>query len=424
MGHLTLLRRRPAFRLLFLATVGSGLGTMLAVVALTIDVWDRTHSGTWVSALLIVDFLPAILIGLLLGPIVDRYSRRALMVGSDLTRAAVFVALVFAPNTYWIVALAAVAGFATGFFRPAVYAGLPNLVEEAELGRANSLLLATENATWAIGPLLSGVLVAASSPDLAYWVNAATFVFSALLVARIAGSQLQALTVPSRGHWRDLGDGFALVRRSRPLLAVLIAWTIAMLGNAAVNVAEVVLAKEVFDAGDFGFGLLVGVSGAGLVAGSAAAAPALERRKLNAVYAGAFALMGIGVALAAASPSLWVALVFVLAYGVGNGAANVCNPLLVQLGAPDELRGRAFTLIMSVNFAVLGLAMAVAGPLTNAIGARWVWGLGAISYAAAFLAAAALAPTTRQSALDEREAAALVREEPVVAVHGGPLQGQ
>ena len=57
---------------------------MLAVVALTIDVWDRTHSGTWVSALLIVDFLPAIVIGLLLGPILDRYSRRALMIGSDL----------------------------------------------------------------------------------------------------------------------------------------------------------------------------------------------------------------------------------------------------------------------------------------------------------------------------------------------------
>jgi len=67
---------------------------------------------------------------------------------------------------------------------------------------------------------------------------------------------------------------------------------------------------------------------------------------------------------------------------------------------------------------------AAAGPLTNAIGARWVWGLGAISYAAAFVAAAALAPTTRQPAPDERETAELVLEEPVVVVHGGPLQGQ
>ena len=54
----------------------------------------------------------------------------------------------------------------------------------------------------------------------------------------------------------------------------------------------------------------------------------------------------------------------------GNGAAVVCNSLLVQRGAPDHLRGRAFTVIMSTNFAVLGLGMVVAGPLTDAVGAR------------------------------------------------------
>ena len=58
----------------------------------------------------------------------------------------------------------------------------------------------------------------------------------------------------------------------------------------------------------------------------------------------------------------------------GNGAAVVCNALLVQRGAPDELRGRAFTVIMSSNYALLGVGMAAAGPLTDAFGARWVWG--------------------------------------------------
>jgi MFS family permease len=417
-GHLTLLRRNPAFRLLFLATFGSGLGTMLAFLALTIDVWDRTHSGTWVSALLIVDFLPAIMIGLLLGPLVDRYSRRGLMIGSDVARAALFVGLALAPSVHWIVVLAGLAGFATGFFRPAVYAGLPNLVEAGDLPRANSLLQTTESATWAIGPLLSGVLVAATSPDVAYWANAVTFIVSALLVVRIPHEGLQRMTVPSRGHWRDLGDGFELVRRSRPLLAVLVAWSIAMLGNAAVNVAEIVLAKDVFDAGDFGFGVLVAVAGVGLVVGALLASPLLERRPLNMVYAGAFALMGVGVALTAGSPSLWVALPFVLVYGLGNGGANVCNPLLVQIGAPDQLRGRAFTTIMSVNYAVLGIAMAVAGPLTNALGARWVWGVGAISYGVAFMAAAALAPSTRNAGSDVEEAVVSARDQPAMAPAG------
>ena len=92
---LTLLGRAPAFRSLFLATLGSGLGSMLAVIALTVDVYDRTESGAWVALLLIADFLPTIAIGLLLGPLLDRFSRRGLMIASDLVRMGAFVALPF-----------------------------------------------------------------------------------------------------------------------------------------------------------------------------------------------------------------------------------------------------------------------------------------------------------------------------------------
>src|SRR5262245_46491978 len=98
---------------------------MLAVIALTVDVYDRTE---WVALLLIADFLPTIAIGLLLGPLLDRFSRRGLMIASDLVRLGAFVALPFANGPGMIVLLALVVGFATGFFRPAAYAGMPNLV--------------------------------------------------------------------------------------------------------------------------------------------------------------------------------------------------------------------------------------------------------------------------------------------------------
>src|SRR5439155_24146961 len=128
--------------------VASGLGTWLAVIALSVDVYARTHhSAKWVSALLIADFLPAILIGLFLGPLVDRISRKRLMIGADLVRLGVFCALPFADSPGAIVALAAVAGVATGFFQPAVYAGLPNLVDEADLAAANSLRRSTDYVT-------------------------------------------------------------------------------------------------------------------------------------------------------------------------------------------------------------------------------------------------------------------------------------
>src|SRR5207237_1060793 len=81
-------------------------GTLLATVALAVDVKDRTDSGLWVGALMIVEFLPVILIGLAFGPLLDRASRRTLMVTADVVRAAVFCALPFANSAGTIVALA------------------------------------------------------------------------------------------------------------------------------------------------------------------------------------------------------------------------------------------------------------------------------------------------------------------------------
>jgi MFS family permease len=375
--------RAPSFRPLFLAALASGLGTWLAFVALTIDVWDRTHSGTWVSALLIADFLPTIVVGLVLAPVVDRFSRKRLMISADLLRSAVFCALPFAQNATTIVTLAAVAGFATAFFRPAVYAGLPNLVSDADLPRANSLLQTAENVTTTAGPVAGGLLVAATSPHSAYWINAATFVVSAALIARIPGRMLQSAQSLSKGHLRDIAAGWRLIRRARPLVTVLVVWNMVMIANAGINVAEVVLAKVSFHAGDFGFGLLVAAAGLGLAVGSFVAGPMLERRRPGEMYGGSIALMALGVGGAAIAPNVWVAAFCVVVSGIGNGAAVVCNALFVQRGAPDELRGRVFTVLMSSTYVVLGLGMAIAGPITNAVGARWVWGAAAAISAAA-----------------------------------------
>ena len=400
--QLALWSTAPNFRLLLAATLGSGLGTWLAFVALTVDVYDRTQSGVWVSALLLADFLPMVAIGLLLAPMVDRFSRRGLMIASDVVRFAVFAGLPFAPNAAVIVVLAAVAGFATGFFRPAVYAGLPNLVREAELTRANSLLQAVENATWTTAPVLGGLLVAAAGPDPAYFVNAATFLVSAVLVARIPATLLQSERSRAEGHWRGLGEGFELVRRSAALLAVLTAWGAVMVASAGIGVAEVVLAKVSFSAGDFVFGLLVGATGLGLTAGSLVAGGILERRPIAVVYAVSIGLMALGTGAAAISPNVWVAAWAVALAGLGNGAAVVCNALFVQRGAPDALRGRAFTLIMSTHYAIYGLAMLVAGPLTDELGARAVWGLAAAVTAGGAFLGLALA---RRAAGSERIAA-------------------
>lgn len=369
--------RLPGFRNLFFATFGSSVGTLLAAVALTIDVQERTGSGLWVGAVLVVEFLPTIVVGLLLGPFLDRLERRSLMIAADAVRVGVFVGLPFAPTAATVVGLAFVAGLATGFFRPAVYAGVPNLVSDDELPRANALLQTVENASWAVGPLLGGVLTAADGPQVAYAINAASFVLSIALLVRIPPRLLQSERALSRGHWSDLRDGFSAALGSPSMRAVLVAWGIASFALGASNVSTVFIAKTTLSGGDVGYGVLYGATGAGLVLGSFASSSALARFGLAHGYAGALLLTAVGSLAVAASPDVWVAALCAVVLGVGNGVAVACNALLVQRGTFDLMRGRALTFVMSVTYLFVGVGMGLAGVfLRKPVAAdvpRWIW---------------------------------------------------
>ena len=370
--------RHDNFRLLFFAAFGSGIGNMLALIALPVDLYARTHhSGAWIGAVTGATIVPAIAIGLLFGPLVDRLSRKGLMVTSDLSRLAVFAALPFVSSPALIVGLAVVAGIGNGFFRPAVLAGLPNLVDDDELPDANALLQFAEWTTTAIGPVLGGAVVAASGPHLAYILNAATFAVSAAFVSWIPARLLQSARSIGRGHWRDLGDGFRAIGRSRVLMTVLVAWTIAQVWFGFVNVAEIFLARRAYKAGVFGFGLLWTATGVGLVVGALSVRALSQRFSVRMLYPRALLLLAVGSAGAAVAPNIWVGVVAMVVCGVGNAIAIVQNITMVQRGAADAVRGRALTAIMSANYTMMAIAIAVAGPLTNVLGPRPIYGIAA-----------------------------------------------
>jgi MFS family permease len=375
----------------------------MATIALTADVTARTDSPWWVSLLFIVTFLPSIVVGLAAGPLIDRLSRKRLLVNADLARFAVFAALPFVNSAPGIIALAAVAGFANSFFRPAVLAGVPNLVAEDELAHGTSLLQATDWFAAALGPVLGGVIVSAANVDTVYWINAATFLFSAALILRIPARLLQSEQAITRGHWRDLVDGLAAFRRSVPLLTALVAFGLAMFAVGLNNVAEIFLAEHALHRGAFGYGLLWTATGVGLVIGSLAAGGLLERWDLRAVYPLAFVPWAVGLFCAGIAPNIWVAAAAMVLSGVGNGLTFPLTVLIVQRNTTDQVRGRAFTVIISAHNAVLGIAMLAAGALTVSVGPRWTYGLGAAFIACGGLTAFAL--------LRGRSAAAVIADE-------------
>jgi MFS family permease len=391
-----LLARNAGLRGLLTALLISEAGTWIAYVALTVAVYAKTGSPAWVSVVLLAGFAPNVVLAPVVGVLADRVSRRRLLIVSDLCGAAVFAVAPFVVEAWQLVALAAVAGAAAAVFRPTLMSAVPNLVEESDLERANGALQTMSNLGLAAGPALAGVMVAATGTGIAFAANAASFAASALLVARLPGHRFQSADRGEESIGDAAANGFRIFTRNRMLAILLGSWMLMGLAAGAINVGEILLAKETFGAGTAGFGLLASCCGAGLVLGSFLSARLLEGRDSVRLYGAGLAVSALAFGGAAVAPALWVAAGLAICGGFGNGLLIAAKSVVLQRAVPDDLRGRAFALIFGCGDAAMGAGMVVAGIVAAAFGARALWGAGAVALALAALATLAAHPRRRR----------------------------
>jgi MFS family permease len=366
------------FRNLLLARLISALGTWTAFFAVRIAIFNQTGSAWWVSILLFCELVPGVILGIAVGPLIDRWPRKQMMILSDLGGAATFGVLPFVHSPAGICALSAVAGFSAAFFRPACYSAIPNLVAEESLVAANSLVQAAENFATLFGPVLAGLGVVLLGSGTVYALNSVSFLLSAFLIVRIA-MRFEA-NVPARigrAHWREVRSGLSLVRGDAHLSSIFLIWSWATLAYTGINVAEIVLTTEAYGAGNTGFGIFVAFAAGGILIGNVVAVWFISRMTVYGGYRASFLITAAGVAICAVSPNLAIGCVGAIILGIGNGVGLVCNVTLIQQVVPDNRRGQIFAVLGSLVMTFTLIGTLAAGPITEAIGPRLVWGISA-----------------------------------------------
>jgi MFS family permease len=220
--HVALVHRD--FRYLFASRAISGTGDWLYNVALLVYVFERTHSAGWIAATSVAKLLPVAAFGSLGGVIADRFERRTVMIVSDLVRAGLMAALALVVEAHGpvllVAGLAAISTLAATPYIPAVGALTPELVPESDLGPANALMSTADNLTIVIGPAVGSILLLLGSAVSVFAINAATFLVSALLVARIS-----LRSEPQRGEGsvgRRLAEGYRAVASSGELVLLVL----------------------------------------------------------------------------------------------------------------------------------------------------------------------------------------------------------
>jgi MFS family permease len=341
-------------------------GTRVSWIALVAVIYARTGSGAWISAALVVQFGVFAVSAPWTGAIGDRFDRRRVMIASDLAAALAFVGIAFAHSPLLLVVLAGVASVAEAPFGPASSAFLVMLVPEEQRARATASRAAASSIGIILGGMIGGILVAALGGTIAFLVNSASFVFSALLVLSIRGDYRAApSTDPSHaGVWA----GVRLIGREPALRLVIAANGAALVGYGMINIAEFPL-FALLGSGAIGFGIATAGFGIGQFTGSRLGRRADgARREKYALLLGWF-VGGITLFACGLIPSnLAVILLFSIS-GVGSALAGVATTLVLQRHAPDAVRARVFAASGSVNIGAIVIAMIVGGALIGSLGA-------------------------------------------------------
>ena len=266
----------------FIAQAQGSIGDAAGYVALLLLAYDRLGSAWAATALTLADFGPAMLLGPLLGALVDRHGRLRSAIVSDLIRAAAFGGLLFVHNPAGMLALALLAGVGTALFRPATGALLPTLTTPERLTSANALAAMLRDGGQLLGPALAAGLLLVAGPETVLGFNAVTFVVSALLLTRLRGRVREV--APARSHRRR--PACALVLADVRARVLLITSGVVTLAGGTLNVAELALSQDDLQAGGTGLALLIGAMGVGLTIGSSLGAESRDGLGLAIVAAG------------------------------------------------------------------------------------------------------------------------------------------
>jgi MFS family permease len=422
------LRRHREFMRLWGAQAASNVGDWVYSLAVATSLSARGGTPKAFALLLIVQVAPSAVVGALGGQLVDRISRKKLMIWADVLRGLAVASLFVAgpPTLLHLYAVAFCLGLFGALFLPSFQASLPNLVPEESLVAANSLVSTTFHIAVMGGPILGGVLVTRLGVNPAFAINACSFGISAILVARVQFPPVPA-DVEAERPLRALAVGFRYIAATPLVRGIFAALGLIMLASAIKTPLEPLFILRTLGRRPEILGLVGGAWGVGMVLGSLAAPAAAKRWPRERLFVMSITLVGTAVLVASQQRVLSPVLLLWFLAGIGNGAGTVAYESLLQERVPDSLRGR----VLAASEAVLDGAFLVgafaAGLIGDRLGVRAAFaGSGILFLLAALLthmilrhpAPRAVEEPAGESELSPAEARSSGRGEPVRGMSG------
>jgi MFS family permease len=395
-----LLRSNENFRRLWIGQVISELGTWFSFIA-ELGTVSVMSGSVWATlALLVSRLLPVLLIAPLAGVLVDRTSRRRILIAADIIRALValgFMTSNIGAPVWLIVCFSGAMSGATTFFEAAKNASIANMTTRQEMLTANVLMFSTRFLQLTLGAALGGLAAAKFGYSAAFIINSFSFIASAVFIWLIPddvmaspggrtertadnGPDGDLPDVVTRNKFlSDVTQGLAYIRDTpfvRAIILVNVAWAT---GGGMTNLIFDRISRGEFasgpgDRGDWSMAALTTAAGAGLFLGMMlarrAGAWASDERRASHLIGWSLLVHGVCFAVAGLMPSLFLMSLWLAASRLLLGAEFGVQETLMMRVLPDEYRGRVFTTDRALELTTMTLSMIVAGALFSLLTPR------------------------------------------------------
>ncbi|NGO65424.1 MFS transporter [Rhizobium daejeonense] len=377
--------RHVSYARFFFARFLGAFATQILSVSVGWQMYDETKSAFYLGMIGLVQFLPALLLILVTGSVVDRYNRRAIvaicMIVSALCAGAMLVITAFdAFEPILVFIILTIFGIERAFNSPAVQSLAPNLVPAEDLSNA----VAWNSSSWQtasiIGPVAGGLLYG-FSPVLAYTVSFVFFLGAALLVFMVKKPAQR--TSSKAVTWNTILAGFRFIFGEKVVLGAISLDLFAVLLGGAIALMPV-FASDVLTLGPWGLGLLRSAPGVGAIIVAVTLASFPIRHNAGVFMFIGVALFGVATVMFGLSQTAWISILALMLMGAADMASVYVRETLIALWTPDEVRGR----VNAVNMVFIGASNELgefrAGTMAHLVGpvpAVVIGGLGTLAVA-------------------------------------------
>lgn len=362
-----------------ISAIGDRFTQMSLLAIVMILSADTGQKMAWVT---FYSLLPFLLFGQLFGALADRIKRKYAMIAADILRAAL-VALIpfirsYTDSFVYIYLIVFFVGTFSALFSPAKMAIIPNIVKREKLLTANSLVAGTGMIATLVGTLIAGYLIKATGVNASFFINAGTFLCSAIMVAGIFEPR-QVINgreiVSIKKLFSDIKDGINFINRHQLLLELIQLSAVFSLLSSFFYITILNYSAAYLKLSTDGIGLLLALLGIGMCFGALWLGRRVGKLNYDQILIIGFLLIGISNFIFIAKPKFNITALLLLVIGGGGSLLLVTLDSLLQRTVPDSIRANVFGARGIVTNAIFLLSLIIIGQLIKNISSSIIFGL-------------------------------------------------